>query len=115
MRTGLRINIFKYSFCREGGGYKKRLLCTLLIMLTTLDDPLMHWRSLVLHDLLLPSFAVERGSSAVECRTRNRESPGSNPPFATVSKFGQNVLSTKPIKMTTSVLAGVERGGNVVE
>ena len=31
---------------------------------------------------------VERGSSKVECRTRNRESPGSNPPFATVSKFG---------------------------
>ena len=26
--------------------------------------------------------------NAVECRTRNRESPGSNPPFATVSKCG---------------------------
>ena len=31
---------------------------------------------------------VERGSSAVEYRTRNREIPGSNPPFATVSEFG---------------------------
>ena len=31
---------------------------------------------------------VERSSSAVECRPRNRESPGLNPPFATVSKFG---------------------------
>ena len=31
---------------------------------------------------------MERGSSVVECRTRNRESPGSNPPFATVSTFG---------------------------
>ena len=31
---------------------------------------------------------LERGSSVVESRTRNRESPGSNPPFATVSKFG---------------------------
>ena len=28
------------------------------------------------------------GSSPVECQTCNRESPGSNPPFATVSKFG---------------------------
>ena len=32
---------------------------------------------------------VERGSSVVECRTRNRESPGSNPlNVAIVSKFG---------------------------
>ena len=30
---------------------------------------------------------VERGGSMLECRTRNRESPGSNP-FATVSKLG---------------------------
>ena len=30
---------------------------------------------------------VERGSSAVECRTRNLVSPGSNP-FTTVSKIG---------------------------
>ena len=35
---------------------------------------------------------MERGSSAVECRTCNLESSGSNTPlraFATVSKFGQ--------------------------
>ena len=31
---------------------------------------------------------VERCSSVVECRTRNQERPGSNPPFATVLKFG---------------------------
>ena len=31
---------------------------------------------------------MERSSSAVECRTRNRVSSGSNTPFATVSKFG---------------------------
>ena len=31
---------------------------------------------------------VEQGSSALECRTHNQESPGSNLPFATVSKFG---------------------------
>ena len=30
----------------------------------------------------------ERDSSVVECQTHNRESPGSNPPFAIVSKFG---------------------------
>ena len=35
--------------------------------------------------LFLP---VERGSSAVECRTRNRASPGSDPPFAAITKFG---------------------------
>ena len=31
---------------------------------------------------------VKRGSSEVECRTRNRDSPGLTPPFATVLKFG---------------------------
>ena len=31
---------------------------------------------------------VEHGSSVVDCRTRNRESSGSNHPFGTVSKFG---------------------------
>ena len=30
---------------------------------------------------------MEGGSSAVECRTCNQESPGSNPSLATVSKF----------------------------
>ena len=33
-------------------------------------------------------FIVERRSSAVERRTRNQVSPGSNPLFATVSKIG---------------------------
>ena len=33
-------------------------------------------------------FTAERGSSAVECRTCNQVNPGSNPPFATVSKIG---------------------------
>ena len=36
---------------------------------------------------LLSIGGVERGSSVVECRTRNRESLGLNP-LATVSKFG---------------------------
>ena len=34
------------------------------------------------------SSVVERGSSVVEWRTRHGESTCSNPPFATVSKFG---------------------------
>ena len=32
-------------------------------------------------------YTMERGGSVVECRTRNRASPGSNA-FATVSKSG---------------------------
>ena len=29
----------KYSFSRKGGGHKKSAMCTLLIMLTILDNP----------------------------------------------------------------------------
>ena len=36
---------------------------------------------------------VERGSSVVECRTRNRESPGSNPPLLPFQRLGIFVLS----------------------
>ena len=36
---------------------------------------------------------VERGSSAVECRTRNQMSPGSNPPLLPFRRFGIFVLS----------------------
>ena len=32
-------------------------------------------------------FLVELGSPVLECRSHNRESPGSNPPFVSVSKF----------------------------
>ena len=31
---------------------------------------------------------VERGSSSVECRTRNRVSPGSNPPLLPLLRLG---------------------------
>ena len=37
---------------------------------------------------------LEHGSSAVECRTRNQVSPGSNRPFATISEIGIFVIST---------------------
>ena len=36
---------------------------------------------------------VERGSSAVECRTRNKVSPGSNPPLLPFRRLGIFVLS----------------------
>ena len=36
---------------------------------------------------------VERGSSVVECRTRNRVSPGSNPPLVPFRRLGIFVLS----------------------
>ena len=36
---------------------------------------------------------LERGSSAVECRTRNQVSPGSNPPLVPFRRLGIFVLS----------------------
>ena len=41
----------------------------------------------IMPDLMLYDYCVECGSSVVECRTRNRESPDSNPSLL-VSKFG---------------------------
>ena len=40
-----------------------------------------------------PTYHVERGSSMVECRTRNRVSPGSNPPLLPFRRLGIFVLS----------------------
>ena len=37
--------------------------------------------------------SVERGSSVVECRTRNQVSPGSNPPLLPFRRLGIFVLS----------------------
>ena len=36
---------------------------------------------------------LERGSSVVECRTRNRVSPGSNPPLIPFGRLGIFLLS----------------------
>ena len=36
---------------------------------------------------------MERGSSVVECRTRNQVSPGSNPPLVPFRRLGIFVLS----------------------
>ncbi len=39
------------------------------------------------------AFLLERGSSAVECRTHNQVSPGSNPPLLPFRRLGIFVLS----------------------
>ena len=39
----------------------------------------------------------ECGSSAVECRTHNRESSGSNPLFDAVSNLGHRFLRDVPV------------------
>ena len=52
---------------------------------------------------------MERGSSVVECRTRNRESPGSNPPLLPFRRLGISVLS---IDAPVDYLA-IDSGGNV--
>ena len=36
---------------------------------------------------------MERGSSVVECRTRNQVSPGSNPPLLPFGRLGISLLS----------------------
>ena len=41
----------------------------------------------------LESLFVERGGSVVECRTRNRVSPGSNPPLLPFRRLDIFVLS----------------------
>ena len=38
-------------------------------------------------------YVVERGSSVVECRTRNQVSPGSNPPLLPFGRLGIFLLS----------------------
>ena len=56
------------------------------------------------------SHLVERGSSVVECRTRNRESPGSN----LFSKFGNFSRRLSPLSCINEYLA-IDGGGNVTE
>ena len=41
----------------------------------------------------VPLYVVQRGSSAVECRTRNQVSTGSNPPLLPFRRLGIFVLS----------------------
>ena len=56
---------------------------------------------------------MERGSSVVESRTRNRESPGSNP-LATVSKFGHfRYLHYVSVNSAVNEYLAIDSGGNV--
>ena len=49
-------------------------------------------------------MTVATSGSAVECRTRNRENPVSNPPFSTVSKFGHfRSLHDAPVHSTAQM------------
>ena len=54
-------------------------------------------RQLVVHNsrrpLIIAHDVIVRGSSAVECRTRNQVSPGSNPPLVPFRRLGIFVLS----------------------
>ena len=43
-----------------------------------------------------PQALLERGSSVVECLTRNRVSPGSNPPLLPFRRLGISVLYIDP-------------------
>ena len=57
---------------------------------------------------------MERGSSVVECQTSSRESPGSNPPFATVLKFGHfHSLHDTSVHSAEYEYLAIDSGGNV--
>ena len=54
---------------------------------------------------------VERGSSVVECRTRNQVSPGSNPSLLPFRRLGIFVLSIAiPAIIITSILTRATHG-----
>ena len=56
---------------------------------------------------------MERGSSVVECRTRNRVSPGSNPSLLPFRRLGIFVLSiVVPVDCINEYLA-IDSGGHV--
>ena len=49
---------------------------------------------MAIEDEIVPNeLRVERGSSVVERRTRNQESPGSNPPLLPFGRLGIFLLS----------------------
>ena len=58
---------------------------------------------------------MDRGSSVVECRTVNRESPGSNPPFSAVSKFGHFRSLHYASVLSVNEYLAIDGGGNVSE
>ena len=58
---------------------------------------------------------VERSSSVVECRTRNRESPGSNPPLLPFRRLGIfRSLHRRPCSLSCiNEYLAIDSGGNV--
>ena len=79
------------------------------------DADLMQFRQSIPFDICYHKvhgfLYVDRGSSAVECRTRNRESPGSNPPLHPFRSLGIFVPSTTPhfaVYMSTWLYTVVE-------
>ena len=55
---------------------------------------------------------MERGSSVVECRTRNQVSPGSNPPLLPFGRLGIFLLSIDA-PVDSAVYLAIDSGGNV--
>ena len=57
---------------------------------------------------------MERGSSVVECRTRNQVSPGSNPALLLLRRLGIFVLSIgAPVDSAVNEYMAIDSGGNV--
>ena len=60
---------------------------------------------------------MERGSSAIECRTRNQVNPGSNPPFAiSFRRLGIFVLSIDALvdsELCINEYLAIDGDGNV--
>ena len=61
------------------------------------------------------TYFVERSSSVVECRTRNRESPGSNPPLLPFRRLGIfRSLHRRPCSLSCiNEYLAIDSGGNV--
>ena len=64
---------------------------------------------------LVHDTVVERSSSVVECRTRNRESPGSNPPLLPFRRLGIfRSLHRRPCSLSCiNEYLAIDSGGNV--
>ena len=59
---------------------------------------------------------VERGSSVVECRTRNRESPGSNPLWYRLEVWAFSFTSRRLSRLSCiNEYLAIDSGGNVSE
>ena len=56
---------------------------------------------------------IERGSSVVECRTRNQVSPGSNPSLLPFRRLGIFVLSIDRSLSCINEYLAIDSGGHV--